>query len=102
MIASVAQLQRMEITHNIAEQRFECRQGGDLAVCEYLREGSVWDLHHTFVPAGLRGTGVAGALAKAALEHVKQQGGAVRPSCSYIATYIKRHPQYAELVVPGE
>lgn len=90
----------MQVQHNPAQSRFELLVGADAAVCDYRREGSVWILPHTYVPESMRGAGVAAALVKASLEHIKAQGGTVVPACSYVAAYIQRHPAYASLVAP--
>lgn len=45
----------------------------------------VMNITHTIVEPGLRGRGVAGKLADAALAHARSKGMAVRPSCSYIS-----------------
>lgn len=88
----------MEIRHNPALSRFEAGSGSELAVCEYRRDGATWVLPHTFVPEALRGGGVAGALVKATLDHIRTEGGVVVPACSYVAAYIQRHPAYAPLL----
>lgn len=84
--------------HNAEAGRFECRRGDALAVCEYSRSGDVIDLHHTFVPDSLRGQGVAAILAEEALQYAKAHALRVVPSCSYIDTYIRRHPEYSVLL----
>ena len=43
---------------------------------------------------------MGGRLAKAALEHAAAQGLKVIPRCSFIAGYIARHPEFADLVAP--
>jgi uncharacterized protein len=91
----------MKITHNAAASRFEYTQEGAVAICEYRRIGGVWDLCHTYVPDSMRGQGVAGELARATLNHVREVGGLVRPSCSYIRAFIERNPEYAPLLENG-
>ena len=85
------------VTHNAAATRFEARPGGHLALCSYRREGDVLVLHHTEVPAALSGQGVAAALVKATLAWAREQGLQVRPSCSYVAAYMRRHPETQDL-----
>ncbi len=87
--------------HNPSAGRFEYREGDALAVCEYHRAGDVLDLHHTFVPDSMRGKGVAALLAEEALRYARDNALKVEPTCSYIAVYIRRHPEYAPLLAPG-
>ena len=91
----------MKITHNAAAERFEYAHEGAVAICEYRRMGGVWDLCHTYVPDSMRGQGVAGELARATLNHVREAGGRVRPSCSYIRAFMERNPEYAPLLEDG-
>lgn len=72
--------------------------GGQVAVLEYARGADRITLIHTGVPEALEGHGIAGRLAKTALDEARVQGLAVIPRCRYVAAYIRRHPEYAELV----
>ena len=83
--------------HRPEFSRFEFSEGETLAVCEYTRRDGALDLHHTLVPEAFRGRGIAAQLAKEALEYARASGLKVIPSCSYIATYLDRHPEYAGL-----
>lgn len=87
-----------QVTHNRAASRFELNVGGQLASCCYTRQGEVLDLHHTEVPPALQGQGVAAQVVAAALAWAREQGLRVRPSCSYVAAYIKRHPETQDLL----
>ena len=53
---------------------------------------------HTEVDPGQRGRGVANELAHQALEQVRASGRRVVPVCPFIAAYVRRHPEYADLV----
>lgn len=88
----------MHVTHNAQQSRFEIVGEGGLAVLEYRREGRVWDLHRTYVPDRMRGMGVAGVLARTALEHIREEGGSIRPSCSYIESFVGKNPEFAALI----
>jgi len=50
------------------------------------------------VPLALEGKGIGNELAKAALDYARSEGLRVVPRCRFIAAYIKRHPQYQDLV----
>ncbi len=86
------------VTHNPAAARFESLVDGHLALCSYRRAGPVLVLHHTEVPAALQGQGVAAALVAGALQWAREQGLRVRPSCSYVAAYMRRHPETQDLL----
>jgi predicted GNAT family acetyltransferase len=42
--------------------------------------------------------GAAGRLARVALEQIRAEGFSVDPQCSYLADFIDKHPEYADLV----
>ena len=92
----------LTITHNAAAFRFEgVLQGApspDLAVCSYRRTGDVLVLHHTEVPPALQGQGLAGELVQATLDWARAQGLFVRPTCSYVAVYMRRHAETQDLL----
>ena len=89
------------VTHNAQAQRFEVWVDGHLGVCSYQQSGPVLVLHHTEVPVALQGRGVAAALVQAALAWAREQGLQVRPSCSYVAAYMRRHPETQDLLESG-
>jgi predicted GNAT family acetyltransferase len=53
---------------------------------------------HTEVDPAFEGRGVGSALASKALDDVRAAGQTAVPLCPFIAGYIERHPQYADLV----
>lgn len=59
-------------------------------------------LHHTEVPVALEGRGIAGKLVAAALGYAKREGLAVAPYCSYVRSYMKRHPETLALLARGQ
>ena len=87
------------VSNNEAEQRYEVHVGDKLAgFTDYRSRPGVVAFPHTEVDPAYQGRGLAGMLAKTALDDARQQGLRVVPQCSFFATYIKRHPQYADLV----
>lgn len=86
------------VRNNEAAGRFEIESEGHIAELTYrLKPGSITFIH-TGVPAELEGRGLARQLAVAGLEYAKANQLAVIPLCPYVAAYIKRHPEYRELV----
>ena len=53
---------------------------------------------HTEVDDGLEGLGVGSRLAKGALDDVRRRGLKVVARCPFIAAWLKRHPDYADLL----
>jgi uncharacterized protein (DUF924 family) len=86
------------VHHRPEHQRFDAVVDGHLALCSYVRQGDTLVLHHTEVPPALQGQGVAAALVAAALAWARHEGLRVRPSCSYVATYLRRHPGQQDLL----
>ncbi len=89
------------VTHNTSRNRFEMEIDGAAAYLEYLDHGSTVVLTHTFVPPALRGQGLAGKLTRAALDFAREKGKIVDPQCSYAASFMDQHPEYADLREAG-
>jgi predicted GNAT family acetyltransferase len=86
------------VSHNEQEHRFETLVDGQLAVCEYQLEGDRMVFTHTFVPSKLRGRGIAEKLVEVALRSAMADGRRVVPTCSYVAAFIARRPEYQVLL----
>jgi predicted GNAT family acetyltransferase len=77
--------------------RYEARVDGELAgVAEYRDRRDQRVFLHTEVT--LEGRGVGGALARGALDDVRARGMRAVPKCPFIAAWIRRHPDYLDLV----
>jgi predicted GNAT family acetyltransferase len=86
------------ISHNAAASRFETTVDGQLCVADYHLAGSTMHMTHTYVPPALEGRGIAAALVADALVFARSGGLRVRPSCSYVAAYMRRHPETLDLL----
>lgn len=86
------------VVNNRDHNRYEIEAEGELAKAEYVRAGDTVTFTSTQVPRALEGQGIAGRLAKFALDDARAQGLRVIPRCPYFASYIERHPEYADLV----
>lgn len=86
------------VSHNPEAQRFEVLIDGLLCECTYEINAGVMALMHTEVPPALGGRGIAAALVGAAFAWAQQQGLRVQPVCSYVQTYLKRHPEAQALL----
>lgn len=88
------------VANNEAEQRFEVKVAGQIAVAEYKRSGTNIIFTHTEVPPAFEGHGVASKIAHTALDHARAEKLTVVPLCPFIASYIRRHTEYRSLVHP--
>lgn len=87
-----------EVVHNIEEKRFEIKIDGNLCVLEYDLRGQTIYFTHTGVPQPLEGQGLAGRLAKAGLDYAREKSLKVVPACEFIYVYLRRHPEYQDIV----
>ena len=85
------------VVHNVEAHQFETRVDGQLAFLVYSERPGIIDMVHTEVPPALEGHGIGNELARAALEYARERHLRVIPSCPFVLTYIRRHPQYADL-----
>jgi uncharacterized protein len=92
----------LTVRHNAPATRFEATVDGRLCVADYRVHTDVMTMHHTHVPPPLEGQGIAAALVAAALNHARHAGLRVRPSCSYVARYMRRHPETLDLLEAGD
>jgi uncharacterized protein len=86
-----------DVTDNAAAQRYELAVGDDLAIAAYRIEGDVIAFTHTLVPTEAEGQGVGTRLIRGALADARTRGLRVDPRCSFVAAYLKRHPNEATL-----
>ena len=91
-------MSELEIRHDATAQRFETHVEGHVAVVDYTLEGGIMTITHTGVPEAIGGRGVASELVRVALDHARASGWRVHPQCPYAAVWIRRHPDYADLV----
>jgi predicted GNAT family acetyltransferase len=95
-------LDDVTVANNETAQRYEARVGGQLAVIIYQQLGDRIVFIHTEVPEALEGHGIAGKMARFALDDARARRLMVIPQCPFVASYIRRHPEYADLVPPGD
>ena len=77
---------------------FEIVYEGQVALVAYRKREGTITYTHTEVPEALEGHGIAGKLAKHALDYARANGLKVVPQCWYVAQYIQQHPEFADLL----
>lgn len=76
--------------------RFELDADGDTALAYYRIDNDVMVFTSTQTPPALQGQGVASELIRNALAFARARGLKVRGDCSFVADYLRRHPEAAD------
>jgi predicted GNAT family acetyltransferase len=88
-----------DIRDNQNSSQYETTVDGHTAYVAYDLEGDERIVFtHTVVPEELSGQGLASALVKHALDDARSRNLKVVPQCSYVQTYLKKHPEYSDLI----
>ena len=88
----------LTVTDNTAANRYQVQVGAYIAFADYQLNGDTITFTHTEVPKELEGGGVGSKLARFALDDSRARGRTVVAECPFIAAYIRRHPEYQDLV----
>jgi predicted GNAT family acetyltransferase len=88
------------VVHRVDLNRFEIAAEGLRCELLYRINGPVMHLFRTFVPPALEGRGMAAALVAAAMDHARATGLRIAPDCSYVRTWLQRHPEHHDLWAP--
>jgi predicted GNAT family acetyltransferase len=86
------------VRDNKAKSRSELDVEGGLAFANYRLKPSAVIITHTETPPALRGRGIASELVQGALELIRADGLKVIAGCGFVADYLRKHPEHADLV----
>jgi uncharacterized protein len=86
-----------DVIDNKTGQRFELATANGTAHLDYELDGDVITFTHTIVPPDAQGSGVGTRLVRDALADVRSRGLTVVPACSFVAAYLRRHPDAAQI-----
>ena len=64
----------------------------------YLPTRGAVVLVHTEVAPELEGRGLGGLLIAGALDDIRARGLTIIPVCPFVGSYLRRHPEYADLL----
>ena len=89
----------IEFTDNQSRQRYEARLGRRVVGwSEYVPSGERITFVHTIVARSVEGRGVGGRLVRWSLDDVRRRGLRIAVECPFVASFIRRHPEYDDLV----
>lgn len=85
---------------NDEAKRYELEYEGITAFIDFKKNASSRRIYlvHTEVPEEFRNQGLAEKLVLKSLNDVKDMGWDLMPLCPYIVTYLKRHPEWVDIV----
>ncbi|UYN93284.1 MAG: N-acetyltransferase [Enhydrobacter sp.] len=86
----------MAVRHNRALSQYELDTENGLAVAVYRQQADRRIFTHTEVPPASEGRGVGSRLVREALEDTRRAGLGIVPACSFVAAFVKRHPEFAD------
>ena len=86
------------VVHNPDENRFESIVIGHTAVLDYMLTDETITFTHTGVPPAIENRGIGSRLAKAGLEYARENKLKVRSLCWFVSKYMRRNPEYQELI----
>ena len=90
---------QLQIVDNPGRHRYEAvLDGRVVGISQYVLTGDVITFLHTEVDQSAEGKGLGSRLAAGALDDVRRRGLRVMARCPFIAAYIKRHRDYADLL----
>ncbi len=96
-------MSELRVDHEPAQERYEAfidTDGAPTSVgyIDYMTEPDTLVLTHTVVHDQFSGRGFAGQLVKYVLDDARATGKKIVPVCSYIQSYLQRHPEYSDIV----
>lgn len=89
----------MLVQDHVTMHRFEAIEGGRVVgFIDYkVRDGRHW-LVHTEVDDAFQGSGVGDSLVALTLDDLRSRSAVVVPTCPFVAAWLRRHPDYEDLV----
>ncbi len=87
------------VTNRADRRRYEITRGDTLiGFAEYVDKGGRGIFVHTEIDPSFGGKGYGSTLIRAALDDVRAHGIRIIPLCPFVAAWIERHPDSADLV----
>jgi predicted GNAT family acetyltransferase len=90
----------VNVTRNPDRRRYEASVGETTVAgfIDYQETSELIVLTHTEVDPTFEGRGVGGALARAALDEIRERGLKALVICPYIISWLRKHPEYHDLL----
>jgi predicted GNAT family acetyltransferase len=89
---------QLSVINNEEKSRYEIKLNDHWAYVDYRSRGDFFELMYIFVPVPFRGKGISEKLIKHVLDEQLAKNRKIKVYCSWIAGYIRSHPQYHALL----
>lgn len=95
----MSQTSEVTVQENPEKARYEAstESGVVAGFAEYRDRDGVRVFTHTEVDDSFEGQGVGSALARGALDDVRERGLSISVKCPFIRSFIEKNPEYADL-----
>ncbi len=99
--------QPVDVRHNLQAVRYEIFvDGKEAGFASYVHRETAdqlpyLDFNHTVIDPDFRGQGLSKPLIQFALDDVSAAGQLTKPTCSAVAKFIEKNPDYQRLVIRG-
>lgn len=87
-----------KVSVNEPASRFECEVAGRVCHLDYRLSDHEIFLMHTEVPPDLVSQGIGSTIVRFAVEYAREKGLIIHPYCSFVIGWLKRHPEFDDLV----
>lgn len=89
----------LTVSHEPDAERYVVHEGDELqGFIIYERAGTTLRLLHAEVPPIMRGKGVGGDVVRSILDELRATTTErVQPVCGFIVSWMRRHPEYADV-----
>lgn len=91
--------QDAKVRHDKDQQRYVLEINGQpLGFAQYQEEGERQIFIHTEIDDSLAGQGMGSTLARESLDDARRRGKRIVPVCEFIAAYVKKHPDWNDIL----
>ncbi len=91
--------EQLRISKNEQAGRYEMHlDGRRVGLADYYRDADVVVVPHTETAPEVGGRGLASKLVRFSLDDIRSQGLRVRPACPFVAAFIQKNTEYADLL----
>lgn len=88
-----------KVRHDEEQQRYVLEINGQLlGFAQYHEEGDRQIFTHTEIDDSLSGKGMGSMLVRDSLDDARQRGKRIVPVCEFIGAYVKKHPDWNDLL----